>query len=229
MEGIYGRLAAAAVRGHAERSGIHLDRDLVQTPLEELSEMQQETLYTIGRDMGLSMYHFKRSPDYLPRVRFVMSFLRAVQPQSICDVGSGRGVFLFPFLEEFPGVPVTSVDLLERRVMLLQEMQQGGILQLNAMQADFCDCPLENGSADIVTALEVLEHIPDVQAAVRTAVRIAKRYVVVTVPSKPDNNPEHIHLLTKELLTEYFTKAGCRQLKFGGVLNHLTLIAAVGN
>jgi 2-polyprenyl-3-methyl-5-hydroxy-6-metoxy-1,4-benzoquinol methylase len=50
---------------------------------------------------------------------------------------------------------------------------------------------------DIVTLLEVLEHIPDVEKAV-AAVRMARKYVVVSVPSKEDNNPEHIHLLTKK-------------------------------
>ncbi|MDO4331030.1 MAG: hypothetical protein Q4C66_17070 [Lachnospiraceae bacterium] len=35
---------------------------------------------------------------------------------------------------------------------------------------------------------ELLEHIPEVEQAVKAAVNMAKQYVVVTVPSKPDNN-----------------------------------------
>ena len=77
-------------------------------------------------------------------------------------------------------------------------------------------------------ALEVLEHIPDVESAVRAAVRMARRYVVVTVPSKPDDNPEHIHLLTKERLTELFEAAGCRRLHFDGVPGHLFVAAPLG-
>ena len=60
-----------------------------------------------------------------------------------------------------------------------------------------CSQPLPDHSVDIVTLLEVLEHIPDVEKAV-AAVRMARKYVVVSVPSKEDNNPEHIHLLTKK-------------------------------
>ena len=75
--------------------------------------------------------------------------------------------------------------------------------------------------------LEVLEHIPKVEQAVNAAVRLTRRYVVVTVPSKPDNNPEHIHLLTKERLTELFSAAGCERLKFGGVNGHLIAIASL--
>ena len=59
------------------------------------------------------------------------------------------------------------------------------------------------------------------------AVRLARRYVVVTVPSKPDNNPEHIHLLTKDKLTGLFLRAGCEKLKFGGVSGHLMAVASL--
>ena len=55
---------------------------------------------------------------------------------------------------------------------------------------------------------------------------MARRYVVVTVPSKPDSNPEHIHLLTKDLLTEMFAAAGCERLHFDGVEGHLFMVAA---
>lgn len=171
------------------------------------------------------LYAFKAKHAELPRVRKVLGFLRAVQPESLLDVGSGRGVFLFPFLSEFPYVEVTSVDILSRRVQLLQTLHDGGIERLHAMEADICTQPLPNKSVDVVTMLEVLEHIPDVEAAVKSAVNIARRSVVVTVPSKPDNNPEHIHLLTKPLLTEIFTAAGCEKLHFDGVNGHLFLAA----
>ena len=65
------------------------------------------------------------------------------------------------------------------------------------------------------------------EAAVKAVVRLARRYVVVTVPSKPDNNPEHIHLLTKDRLTALFEAAGCRKLRFGGVPGHLVLTAKI--
>ena len=75
--------------------------------------------------------------------------------------------------------------------------------------------------------LEVLEHIPEVEKAGTAAVRMAKKYVVVSVPSKPDDNPEHIHLLTRDILTELFTQVGCGRLHFSGVNGHLILVAAL--
>lgn len=142
-------------------------------------------------------------------------------------MGSGRGAFLFPFLEEFPSVPVTSLDLLPHRVQMLQRMAAGGIDTLTALEADLCRWDGGRHGYDVVTLLEVLEHIPDVAAAIRNAVGLARRYVVVSVPSKPDNNPEHIHLLTRDVLTEFFTQAGCSRLHFGGVNGHLLLTVTV--
>ena len=78
------------------------------------------------------------------------------------------------------------------------------------------------------TLLEVLEHIPQVEKAIENAVRIAREYVIVSVPSKEDDNEEHIHLLTKERLTAYFNACGIKKLSFDGVPGHLFMIAKIG-
>ena len=119
------------------------------------------------------------------------------------------------------------MDLLEKRVNFLNELSDGGFRQLHAEQKNICDQPFPDGSFDVVTLLEVLEHIQEVEMAVMAAVKMAKQYVVVTVPSKPDNNPEHIHLLTKDKLTQMFGLAGCTRLHFGGVEGHLFMVAAI--
>ena len=218
-------LACAYVRGHALRTGTPvLAESLVQKPLADLSAAECEQLIAAGREAELKLYRFKNHED-LPRVHKVLGFLRGVYPESLLDVGSGRGVFLFPFLHEFSGVPVTSVDILPHRVEALGDIHLGGVEELTTLQQDITTWSMPDGSFDVVTLLEVLEHIPDVESAVRAAVRLARRYVVVTVPSKPDDNPEHIHLLTKELLTDLFTRAGAQGLRFDGVNGHLFMTA----
>ncbi len=226
---LYMRLAAAAVRGTALREGRALPPELAAPPLSALSERELERLADIGREWGVKLYRFKRGHEELPRVRAALGFLRGVMPESLLDVGSGRGVFLFPFLNAFPECSVTSVDILEHRTAFLRDISAGGVERLTALAADIRARPLPDRSVDAVTMLEVLEHIPDVEGAVRAAVRIARRFVLVTVPSKPDGNPEHIHLLTRARLTELFTAAGCGNLHFGGVPGHLTLAANVEN
>ena len=219
-------LAAAYVRGVSVRTGSPASEGTpAQTPPEALTAREIDSLIERGSAAGLKMYYFK-DKDVLPRVKAVSGFLRGVQPHSLLDVGSGRGVFLLPFLSEFPDVPVTSLDLLPYRAQFWADLRAGGIDRISAEQGDICSFSAPDGSFDVVTLLEVLEHIPDVEAAVRNAVRLAGRFVVVSVPSRPDNNPEHIHLLTKEKLSALFAAAGCSKLNFSGVNGHLIMIAA---
>ncbi|MBQ3330119.1 MAG: class I SAM-dependent methyltransferase [Ruminococcus sp.] len=217
-------LAAAYVRGYVINYGGSLCAGLLNTPLDELTDAQAAELAAYGKQHGMKMYRFKEKDD-LPRVRAVLGFLRAVSPESALDVGSGRGAFLFPFLRDFPDTPVTSLDILPYRAAFLQMLRDGGITRLTAVQADICAWDAPDGCFDVVTLLEVLEHIPDAERAIVNAARLCRRYIVVSVPSKPDNNPEHIHLLTKDRLTALFNAAGIYRLHFSGVNGHLFLTA----
>lgn len=173
--------------------------------------------------------HYFKAKEDLPRVQVVLGFLQGIvaagQCNSLLDVGSGRGVFLFPLLRDFPDLKVSSIDILPHRVELLDCVAQGGIVNLHPMLGNICECDLPDKSFDVVTMLEVLEHIPDTEAAVRNAVRLARNYVIVSVPSKPDDNPEHIHLFSNEDLTNHFLSAGCSKVKFMSVTNHRVMIA----
>ena len=223
------KYAVAAVRGRCKRIGnvASISEELLQKPLCDLSHDEQMELIGLGERAGLKLYYFKSSDRQLPRVHKVLGFLKSICFETLLDVGSGRGVFLLPFLDEFPYIQVSSIDVLDKRVELLSDLANGGVDTLRVEKADLCSQPYADHSFDVVTLLEVLEHIPDVEAAIRAAVRMAKKFVVVTVPSKEDDNPEHIHLLTKDKLTAYFTACGVKKLSFDGVPGHLFMIANV--
>ena len=176
----------------------------------------------------MKIHYFKAKED-LPRVQVVLGFLHGIVPAGQCssllDVGSGRGVFLFPLLREFPQLEITSVDILPHRIALLDCIAEGGISNLHPLLANICECDLRDKSFDVVTMLEVLEHIPDTEKAVKNAVRLARNYIIVSVPSKPDDNPEHIHLFSNEDLKNQFLNAGCSKVKFMSVTNHHVMIA----
>ena len=109
MERYETSLAAAYVRGMAKRDAGLLPGPLAEKPLDELTPAETEAILRTGEDAGLRMYHFKRK-EALPRVKAVLGFLRGVQPETLLDVGSGRGVFLFPLLREFPWTAVTAIS-----------------------------------------------------------------------------------------------------------------------
>ena len=224
----YTKYAAAAVLGRLKRTKKEnlVSAELLEKPLDELSQADIAEIFAVARENGIDLYHFKRT-ELLPRVRKVLGFLKGVYFETLLDVGSGRGVFLLPFLEEFPYVSATSVDVLDKRVEMLTDIRNGGVENLKVLKANVCEQPLANKSVDVVTLLEVLEHIPDVESAIRAAVNMAKEYVVVTVPSKEDDNPEHIHLLTKAKLTAYFNACGVEKLSFDGVPGHLIMIGRI--
>lgn len=224
-ERFYLKYALAYIRGELKRSGI--ESPLVKKPIDELSAEDAEGLIGIAQERKIKLYHFKRSDRTLPRVNKVIGFLKGIGFDGIVDVGSGRGVFLLPFLEEFPWIPVTSVEIFDKRVRLLENLRSGGIDRLSVCARDICDSGLPEKSCDVVTMLEVLEHIQRYRDAIREAVRIARKYIIITVPSKEDDNPEHIHLLTKDKLKEAFLECGIDRLHFEGVPGHLFMIASL--
>ncbi len=178
----------------------------------------------------LKEHYFKVKED-LPRVQVVLGFLHGIisagHCESLLDVGSGRGVFLFPLLRDSPELKVTSLDILPHRHELMQCIHEGGIKNLIPLLADITTWNAPDKSFDVVTMLEVMEHIPDTDAVVRNAVRLARRYVVVSVPSKPDDNPEHIHLFTTNDLKRLFINAGAMSVKFMSVTNHHVMVATL--
>ena len=173
--------------------------------------------------------HYFKVKDDLPRVQVVLGFLQGIIPAGMCnsllDVGSGRGAFLLPLLREFPDLEVTSLDILPHRVELLQCIHDGGIDNLHPILDNICTFNAPDKSFDVVTMLEVMEHIPDTEAVVKNAIRLAKNYVIVSVPSKPDDNPEHIHLFSNDDLQSLFLNNGCSKVKFMSVTNHTVMVA----
>jgi ubiquinone/menaquinone biosynthesis C-methylase UbiE len=73
---------------------------------------------------------------------------------------------------------------------------------------DVCELTFPDTSFDGVTILEVLEHLHNPEAALHQALRVARRFVIASVPSIPDENPEHRHLFTVNRLREMAVAGG---------------------
>ena len=136
-----------------------------------------------------------------PVMRFVLGrfFARIgaaiadLAPQSLLDAGCGEG-------EMLRRVPLPA----GARAVLLDRNPASGAHLLASVDA----LPFADRSFDVVTCLEVLEHLDDPRPAVRELCRVARRAVVVSVPHEPyfrlgnlargkylahlGNHPEHV-------------------------------------
>ncbi len=207
-ENYYVHLAAAFVRGKLGLCGVDDDQAML-----------------LGRERGLSIHNFKRTS--LPRVQKVLGFLRGVMPLGVLDIGSGRGAFLWPLLDSFEHLPTTAIDISQRRVDDMQAVHEGGVSHLNARVMDVCQLEFPDTSVDVVTALEVIEHLERPDLACREIVRVARRFAVFSVPSRSDDNPQHLQLFDRDTLTGMLEQAGARSVDSMYVLGHLIALAKV--
>lgn len=187
-------------------------------------ELDDEAALAAARAAGLRLHRFKRAAQ-LPRVRAVLGALRSLGIARLLDLGSGRGVFLWPLLDELPWVSVTAADVLPRRVEDLQAVRRGGVARLTAVRMDAARLAVADGAFDAVTILEVLEHLPRPELAAGEALRAARRAVVASVPSHADDNPEHIQLFDRVRLERTFLDAGARRVTVDYVRGHAIAVA----
>jgi|SRR5215471_5299697 len=211
VSGLYEDLAAAYVRGCL--------------PAQTAGKTDPECV-ALGRSAGLKLHRFKRTRE-LPRVYAVLGILQGVGPRRLLDIGTGRGVFLWPLLDTFRSLPVTAVEPDARRRGHLEAVRRGGLVRLDVIGADAAQLPFGDGSFDVVTALEVLEHQANPGPMAREAVRLAARFVIASVPSKPDNNPEHVQMFTGGTITALLEQAGAARVQVSYVLNHIVAVARI--
>ncbi len=140
-----------------------------------LAELEGDSFYDAywGRRLDLEPEIVTTAPA---RARIVSEF---VEPGwSVLDLGCGDGSFLQCLAEAVPGIRARGADVSETA---LERARSRGI---DTVRLDLGDPASEvPGSADVVTALEVVEHLPDAEQAVLKAAAAAHVYLIVSVPN----------------------------------------------
>jgi 2-polyprenyl-3-methyl-5-hydroxy-6-metoxy-1,4-benzoquinol methylase len=132
-------------------------------------------------------------------------------PQSVLDVGCGEGVLTYRWAQRLGDAPVVGLDLDDPKLRAEWETRRRDNLQFRTMPPDRLPCG--DGEFDLVTAIEVLEHVPDPQQTVSEMARVSRRHLLVSVPREPlwralnmargayirdlGNTPGHVNHFTK--------------------------------
>lgn len=141
---------------------------------------------------------------YASAMEFVLENVRSLGPFSVVDIGTGDGRLVRELSRLFPDARVAGIDYSERAIQLARSLNPGldfrclDIIRDNATE-----------TFDVVTLIEVFEHIPpelaaNFAAALRPLVRDGG-HLIVTVPHQ--NVPvseKHFQHFSAEALHKYF-------------------------
>jgi SAM-dependent methyltransferase len=104
-------------------------------------------------------------------------------PQSVLDVGCGEGVLTQRWAQRLAPRRVVGIDLDDPLIAAEWAKRPAPNLTYVAQRAE--RLPFADGEFDLVTAIEVLEHVPDPEHTVAEMARCASRHLLVSVPREP--------------------------------------------
>jgi len=148
---------------------------------------------------------------------------RSAAPHSQLDVGCGEGVIAGEWARLAPDLQLTAVDLNDGG--LRASWADAERSNLTFACADAMDLPYAEDEFDVVSAIEVLEHVADPERALEEMTRVARHCIIVSVPREPlwrmlnmtrgfyvtslGSTPGHLHVWSKRAFIRLLNTAGC--------------------
>ena len=113
-----------------------------------------------------------------------LRYLKIAQPKSVHEVGCGEGRRLAFVLERYPRIAVRGTDLSSDTLQIAKDAlgdQDGLTLVQKPVEA----LAEPEDHADLIICCEVLEHVPDPQAALSKLRQLNARLYLLSVPREP--------------------------------------------
>jgi SAM-dependent methyltransferase len=149
-------------------------------------------------------------------------------PESVLDVGCGEGVLTLEWAERLGDRRVVGIDLDDPGLRAEWASRSRPNLEFRAEEAT--SLSFRDDEFDLAAAIEVLEHVPSPEATLAEMARVARRWLLVSVPREPlwrglnmargaylrdfGNTPGHLNHWSRQafvsLLSRYGTVAEAR-------------------
>ena len=115
--------------------------------------------------------------------RNLEDLFESTEAESLLDVGCGEGVLTQRWAQRLAPRRVVGIDLDDPLIAAEWAKRSAPNLTYIAQRAE--RLPFADAEFDLVTAIEVLEHVPDPAHTVAEMARCASRHVLVSVPHEP--------------------------------------------
>lgn len=177
---------------------------------------------------------FAATPEKLRYLEYLVGRLRResiLPPARLLDIGSGTGLFVTA--AEAAGYQVTGIESSSHAAALARARVHGTILCHDANRP----FDLPDGAFDVVTMLDVIEHLTEWAGALRESRRVLKPggvLVVVTLNAHSIarpllgrrwawyQDPTHVALFSRATLRSAILEAGFDRLRMTTIFNFLT-------
>lgn len=143
-------------------------------------------------------------------------------PSSILDVGCGEGVLTEQWADKLGSGRIVGIDLDDPKLKAEWEKRQRSNLEYRV--EDATNLSFADDEFDLASAIEVLEHVPDPERTVSEMARVAKSWLLVSVPREPlwrglnmargaylkdlGNTPGHINHWSKRSFVSMLSRHG---------------------
>jgi SAM-dependent methyltransferase len=143
-------------------------------------------------------------------------------PESVLDVGCGEGVLTRAWAERLGDGRIVGIDLDDSKLRAEWARRSRPNLEFRAEEAT--SLSFGDDEFDMATAIEVLEHVPEPEATIAEMARVARRWLLVSVPREPlwrglnmargaywrsaGNTPGHVNHWSKRGFVELFGRHG---------------------
>jgi 2-polyprenyl-3-methyl-5-hydroxy-6-metoxy-1,4-benzoquinol methylase len=185
---------------------------------------------TVSRDGVVTGNTYDKYGSSNPLVRRLMNgferdldeLLELASPGSLLDVGCGEGVLVHRWAARLGAARVVGIDLEEESIQAGWAERQAPNLEYRVMEA--ANLPFADGEFELVSAIEVLEHLPDPEHTLSEMARCARGHLLVSVPREPlwrmlnmargaywpalGNTPGHLNHWSRRSFVELLSRHG---------------------